>query len=308
MHTRRLVVFGCGYVGRSLARRAAGLGWEVWIQSRNAASLQAVAAVPAHRRLVCDLHGPDWHGRLPGPWDAAVNLVSSAGGGLDGYRLSYLEGNRSILAWAERVPVERFIYTSATSVYPQVHGEWVGEDDVPALECLSPTARVLRQAELEVLGAGVFARRVVARLAGIYGPGRHLYLDQLRAGASVLPGDGAGWLNLIYLKDIVDVLLMLLEAPLREPAGVFNVVDDAPARRQDIAEWLAARLGVAAVRFDPALEGPRSAQRAGPEGPPNRRVSNARLRGTLGWKPRFPDFRAGYADILAAGDGLSRSI
>jgi nucleoside-diphosphate-sugar epimerase len=298
MSGRRLVIFGCGYVGRELARQAVEAGHEVWIQSRNPEALAAVGEVPAERRIAGNLHEKEWHAALAGSWDAAVNLVSSAGGGIEGYRLSYLEGNRSIREWARANEVGRFIYTSATSVYPQVEGEWVAEDDVPELDALSANGKVLRQAELEILQSDVFPQRVIARLAGIYGPGRHLYLNRLREGAASLPGDGAAWINLAYLKDIAEVLLRLVDTPLAAEADVFNVVDNEPARKQGIVDWLAERLQVPTIPFDPNQSGPRARRRSAGAGMPNRRVSNEKIRRVLEWMPRYPDFRAGYADIL----------
>lgn len=295
----RLVIFGCGYVGRALAREAILQGWEVWIHSRNRESLSSVGEVPAGRKVAGNLHETGWHGKLTGRWDAVVNLVSSAGGGIDGYRLSYIEGNRSIRRWAESVDARRFIYSSATSVYPQTDGGWVTEADVPAPESLSANGRILREAELEILESGVFGEAVIARLAGIYGPGRHLYLNRLREGASSIPGDGAGILNLIYLPDIVSALMALLAGPLPGPREVFNVVDDAPSPKQGIVDWLAGELGMATIPFDPDATGSRAARRATGAGLPNRRISNAKLKRHLGWSPRYPDFRAGYRDILA---------
>jgi nucleoside-diphosphate-sugar epimerase len=296
---KRIVIFGCGYVGRALARAAVHGGWEVWIHSRNRDSLASVSEVPSDRRVAGNLHESDWHASLTGHWDAVVNLVSSAGGGIDGYRLSYIEGNRSIRQWAESVDAGRFIYSSATSVYPQTDGGWVSEDDVPDPGILSANGRILREAELEILESGTFRESVIARLAGIYGPGRHLYLNRLREGATSIPGDGTGILNLIYLKDIVGALMALLEAPLPSPREVFNVVDEAPSPKQAIVDWLAGELGMATIPFDPEIKGPRAARRATGAGMPNRRVSNTKLKEQIGWRPGYPDFRAGYADILA---------
>lgn len=302
MSHRRVIIFGCGYVGRALAHEAVSRGWETWVHSRNPDSLASVEEVPEIRKIRADLHSDEWHASLEGSWDIAFNLVSSAGGGLDGYRLSYLEGNRSIRRWASNNSVKRFIYSSATSVYPQTDGEWVVEGDVPAdLHELSSSGAVLREAEMEILKSTVFPERVIARLSGIYGPGRHLYLNRLREGADHIPGDGSGWLNLIYLQDIVGALLLMAEANLPEAGSVFNVVDNAPSRKQDIVDWLADRTGVPTIPFDPSSSGSRASRRRVQGALPNRRVRNDKLRDILGWKPEFPDFKSGYEDILREG-------
>ena len=299
--SRRMVIFGCGYVGRPLAEAAAAAGWEVWIHSRNAESLAMVGAVPPERRIVADLHGGAWHDLLREPVEAAINLVSSAGNGLEGYELSYLEGNRSIARWAEKVAVGRFLFTSATSVYPQTDGRRVTEADVPDdPEALSPNGRVLRQAEKEILAMAAFPERMVLRLGGIYGPGRHLYLDRLRAGETTIPGEGRDFLNLIHRDDIVSAIFAALRLPQWPPSACYNVVDDAPAPKADIAAWLAERLGVPAPRFDPALAGRRSRRRRIGGRLPNRRVDNRAFRELAGWAPRHSDFRSGYRELLEA--------
>lgn len=298
MEIRRVVIFGCGYVGRELAKAAVNAGWEVWIHSRNGESLTAVAEVPEERKIRANLHERDWHERLSGRWDAVVNLVSSAGGGLDGYKLSYLEGNRSILDWATGVDAKRFIYSSATSVYPQSDGSRVDEEDVPAVDQLSANGRILREAELEILESTAFTERVIARLAGIYGPGRHLYLNALRAGESALPGDGASLINLVYLKDIVSALMILMHASLPEDSGVYNIVDNLPVPKQEIVDWLADELGLPTIPFDPSLATRRATRRKSGGRLPNRRVSNEKFRKAFAWEPEFPDYRAGYRDVL----------
>jgi nucleoside-diphosphate-sugar epimerase len=301
--SRRLIIFGCGYVGRALARETVRQGWETWIHSRNGDSLASVSEVPEARRVLGNLHESGWHGRLTGHWDAVVNLVSSAGGGIDGYRLSYLEGNRSIREWARSAEVGRFIYSSATSVYPQTDGSWVTEADVPESEHLSANGRILRESELEILSSDVFREAVIARLAGIYGPGRHLYLNRLREGATSIPGNGATHINLIHLKDIVRSLIAMLDTPLPSRREVFNVVDDAPCPKQAIVDWLAHELGIDSISFDPSAAGSRTSRRATGSGLPDRRVSNAKLKKVTNWTPCFPDFRAGYRDILAGQAG-----
>lgn len=296
-----MLILGCGYTGRALAREAVRRGWEVWAQTRNEDALAALTEIPEERRICGLLEEDGWHERAAGDFDAVVNLVSSAGGGPEGYRRSYVGGNRSLVRWLRGRSAGRVLFSSATSVYPQSDGRWVEEDDIPEKrEAFSPNGAVLREAEETVLGAEGAGFRGILRLAGIYGPGRHLYLDRIRRGETVLPGDGDGWLNLIHRDDIVRAVWAVLDAPLQGAShGIWNVVDNQPAKKRDIADWLAQRVGAGPVRFDPTIGRSASGRRRVGGKAPNRRVSNRRLREWSGWVPRFGDFRAGYESILA---------
>jgi nucleoside-diphosphate-sugar epimerase len=77
---------------------------------------------------------------------------------------------------------------------------------------------------------------------------------------------------------------------------IFNVVDDTPTPKAEVVQWLAVRAGQPAPRFS---GGPASARR-GFLSPPDRLISNAKLKAALGWRPQFPSFREGYAAILSA--------
>jgi nucleoside-diphosphate-sugar epimerase len=296
----RVVIFGCGYVGEALARAAVVKGWEVWALTRNAAALEALSCISSERRICAELHKDDWHQRLVGEFDIAWNLVSSAGGGLAGYTTSYLEGNRSIARWAASGKLKRFVYSSATSVYPQTEGEWVSETDVPDSETLSPSGRILRMAECTIASSPPAPIVQIFRLGGIYGPGRHLYLDRILAGERFIPGEASGWLNLIHRDDIVHALLASALQSAEEDCHIYNLVDNEPAQKQAIADWLAHTLGKPSPQFDPTATTSRTGRRLIKGKLPNRRIRNERARSELGWNPLYPTFREGYASILNA--------
>jgi len=90
--------------------------------TRNAAKSAGLRAAGI-ATVVADLADPEWHARLPGGAEFALNLREFGGGGLPGYERSYLQGMASILEW--RVPAAergRSFITSSTSVYPQGGG------------------------------------------------------------------------------------------------------------------------------------------------------------------------------------------
>ncbi|TVR52867.1 MAG: NAD-dependent epimerase/dehydratase family protein [Puniceicoccaceae bacterium] len=291
-----LFILGCGYVGRALALRALGRGWRVGALTRNPATASDLRALGLNPVLTADLAHHSWHEAAGGGWSLVVNTVSSAGGGEAGYLHSYVNGNRSALAWLAGRPCRVYLYTGSTSVYPQTEGEWV--DETSSTEPAAGAAVHLLGAERLVLEAAVpAARRLVLRLAGIYGPDRHVLLDRIHAGEPI-PGRADTWLNLIHRDDIVEAILTCLDGGETAPAGLYNLSDGAPATRGDFAAWLAERLGLPEPCFDEAAAGPRRASLSSSAPRPNRRVSNRSFCQAFGWKPRYPSFREGFAELL----------
>ncbi len=285
---RRLVIFGCGYVGAAVARVAVARGLKVTVLTRNAAKAEALRSDGVGDVIVDDLASDAWHERIEGGADYVLNCVSSGGGGIEGYRRSYLEGMASVVAWLRaRGGAGAVIYTSSTSVYPQDGGVTVDENapmggDERA-QVLIATERTLLEAE------DAATARVVLRLAGIYGPGRHHLLEQVRAGE--VAGRPDYHLNLAYRDDIAAAVRAAWGAGAG--AHIFNVADDGAATKGEMVAWLAARIGVAAPVFSGAPAGGRRAVT------PDRIIANAKLKAELGWRPGCPTFREGYEKILS---------
>lgn len=301
---KRLVIFGCGYVGGEMARQAVGKGMQVTALTRNGARAEALREMGSEV-VQADLAGSDWHESIEGGAEYVLNTVSSGGGGMAGYRHSYLDGMRSIMAWAGgggRGPVGTWVYTSSTSVYPQDGGARV--DEAATSEGVGERGEVLLAAE-QVLRGGVdeaasggvggarevYGRSFVLRLAGIYGPERHQLLEQVKGGD--VAGRGEHHLNLSHRDDICAAIWAALGAPADVANEVFNVADDAPARKAEVVRWLAERLGVPMPTFTGLPAGGRRAVT------PDRVIVNAKLKRVLGWRPRFPTFREGYENILS---------
>ena len=292
---KRLVIFGCGYVGTAVAQAAQAAGARVEALTRNPDKAAALQAQGLSRVVVAELSSTGWHRQIAGGADFVVNCVSS-GGGHDGYERSYVAGMKSILSWAAQgqTPVGTLAYTSSTSVYPQ--GDGAAVDETLPAPGATPNGRIIRESEtlLEHAPAQACRRWFIFRLAGIYGPGRHHLLNQLREGANVLGGQGAHHLNLVHRDDIVAALLAGLTAPDSVRNEIFNVADKAPALREEVVRWLAARLG----RPPPVFDGVAGVRRGG-EPMPDRIISSARIQRLLGWQPRFADYRAGYEKLLS---------
>ena len=287
---RHLVIFGCGYVGTAVAQWAMSVGLRVTALTRNASAavlLRDMGVFP----VVADLATDAWHSQIGAAPDFAINCVSSGGGGIEGYRHSYLRGMESIVTWAKaHRGVGTFVYTSSTSVYPQ--GDGVTVDETMVATAATDRAQILIEAEAAVKARPQpWERFFVLRLAGIYGPGRHALLEQVRAGE--VSGNGDFHLNLIHRDDIVAAVAACLTAPKGTTSDVFNVADDGRATKAEIVHWLAQRVGVQPPTFTGAPVGTRR------QVTPDRVIANEKLKTTLGWRPRHSTFREGYASLLS---------
>jgi nucleoside-diphosphate-sugar epimerase len=286
----KIVVLGCGYVGAEFARQARAAGHEVLGVVRSEASRDKLRAEGLSAEAF-DLFAGDW-AELPPRFDAVVYAASTGGGGPEAYALAYDVGVRRALAWARSVGATRFVFTSSTGVYRQDDGGVVDEGS-PAGG--APTAEAILGGEQAVLAAG-FAQARVLRFGGLYGPGRHHLVDQLRRGDNVIGGRVDHFINYLHRDDAASAILAAL---VGGPVGarVYNVGDGNPVTKEALAKWIAARLGQAEPVFDAsAPAGPRVAK--GGRTQPNRIVATSLIRAELGWKPRFSDVFAGLSQLF----------
>jgi nucleoside-diphosphate-sugar epimerase len=277
----RALIAGCGFTGLATARRLHQEGWQVLGCTHSTESAAALAGEPFPVRPadLTDLDAirslTEWHG-----CEVVIHCASSGRGGADAYRAVYLGGARNLLTALEP---QQLLFTSSTSVYAQNDGAWVSEES-PA-EPDRETGQLLRETEDLVLSAG----GCVARLAGIYGPGRSVLLKKFLSGEAVIEGDGSRWINQIHRDDIATALALLVTKRAR---GIVNVADDTPMTQLEVYTWLATHF---ARPLPPS--GPIDTNRK--RGVTSKRVDNARLR-SLGWAPRYPSFR----DAVANDSGL----
>jgi nucleoside-diphosphate-sugar epimerase len=160
----------------------------------------------------------------------------------------------------------------------------------------APTADAILAGERAVLESGLPYARVL-RFGGLYGPGRHHLLDQLRRGERVIGGRVDHHINYLHRDDAAAALLRAATVGRAGPR-VYNVVDGRPVTKQALALWLAERLGQPAPTFDPAAPaGPRMAK--GGRTQPDRIVAAERIGRELGWNPHYPDVFAGMQALLA---------
>lgn len=273
---KKLLVIGAGYLGEAVRRICGEIGWDAV-----GTTLSGEGGM-----LRCDVG--DWESVAVLPdADGVVLCAASGRGGEDAYRRVYLEGCRNVV---RRFKGARVLFTSSSSVYAQVEGEWVREESatVPDRE----TGRILLEAEGVVRDGG----GVVARLAGIYGPGRSVILRKYLSGEAVIEEDGRRFLNQIHRDDGAEAIGFLLGLDDFPGGEVFNVCDSTPMSQLEVYRGLE---GIFGKGMPPVGERDLNRKR----GWTHKRVSNGKLRG-LGWEPGFASFLDwAKGDFLIANGG-----
>lgn len=284
----RLFVFGYGFSGQALARRLARQGWTFAASYR---SPQTRAEIEADGGRPVDLAD---RAALVSALSETQALLLTAPPGADG--CPGLEALVGPMAEAGAFP-DWTGYLSTTGVYGDRRGGWVTETSRLAAQSVEGARRVRAERDWLEVGRGMGLTVTVFRLPGIYGPGRSAF-DRLREGRArriIAPGQ-------VFSRIHVDDLAGGLAASIARPraGGVYNLCDDEPAANSEVIAYAARLLGMAPppeVRLEDARLPP-AAMRFYAE---SKRVSNARAKAELGWRPSYPSYREGLQAILAAG-------
>jgi nucleoside-diphosphate-sugar epimerase len=282
----KLFCFGLGYSGLALARLLMANGWTIAGTTRSpekAAELRAqgFAAEEFHRSrpLAAAALQAATHILVSIPPDAEGDPVLDCLGGV----IAALPN----LEWLG--------YLSTTGVYGDRGGGWVDEQSALRPSGERGRRRVLAEAGWLDLWQRHGVPVHVFRLAAIYGPGRSPFAA-LRAGTARRIEKPGQVFSRIHVEDLAAVLAASIAQP--RPGAVYNVCDDEPASPGAVVDYAAQLLGVAPpppVAFEEAELSPIARSFYDD----NKRVSNALIKAELGVDLRYPDYRAGLAQILA---------
>jgi nucleoside-diphosphate-sugar epimerase len=301
-----------GAIGRPLLRQLLAAGHEVTGMTRHQEAAAEIRAVGASA-VVCDAFdaaGLRAAVEAAAP-DAVVNQLTSLPQRYDPRKASFYEatnrvrteGGHNLVEAARAAGARRFITQSIAFLYAP-EGGWVKDeqarpfDDAPGH--FGPAVAAMLAHEREVVESPDFTG-LVLRYGQFYGPGTYLAADghlgrEVRRRRFPVVGPGTGTFSFLHLDDAAGATLAALE---RGSAGVYNVVDDEPAR---LAEWLpvyAETLGAKPPRRVPVWLAKLVAGSAVASSAVELRgASNAKAKRELGWQPAHASWRQGFAAAL----------
>ena len=311
-----LVAGATGAMGKQLLPRLAAGGHDVVGITRSEKKLDAIRSLGA-RGVVADVLDPDDVARVVAEAepDVIIHQLTALNRPFDvrHFDRTFEETNRlrteatdHLLAAGRAAGVKRFIAQSYAGWPFARRGGPVKSENDP-LDPSPPDGMrqsfdAIRYLESAVTGAD-WTDGIVLRYGGFYGPGTSLSAEggeqvkQIRERKFPVVGDGGGIWSFVHIEDAADATVA---AVTRGRPGIYNIVDDDPA---PVAEWLPAAAN--AVGAKPPRHVPRWLGRlvAGEVGvvimTDVRGASNEKAKRELGWAPRHPSWREGFAEVAA---------
>jgi 2-alkyl-3-oxoalkanoate reductase len=300
-------------IGRSLIPLLTSNGHTVTGSTRSAGKADALRALGAEPVVLDGLdRAAVLHAVTTARPDAVVHQMTALAGMTDLRRFERsfaqtnrlrTEGTEHLLAAARASGVERVIAQSfAGWPYARVGGPVKSEEDPldpdPPKQLRTTLAAIGRLEETVTAAGGV-----ALRYGGCYGPGTGLapggeQWEMVRARKLPLVGDGSGVWSFCQIEDAASATLAALER--WTPGQLYNVCDDEPAPAR---EWLPALARVVGAK--PPRRLPRWLARlvAGEHVVAImceiRGASNANAKRALGWTPRWPSWREGFAALAS---------
>ena len=312
---RVMIIGATGAVGTPLVRQLLETGHEVIGTSRSQERAEHLGTLGAHPIVLDALDSAAVQTSVAAARPEAIIYQAT---GLAGVRILRsldrpfkatnrlrTEGLDNVLAAARQAGVRRIVAQSFAPYRYAREGGWVKSEDDPLDPAPPASARQTFAAMSHLDQAVTDAGGIALRYGGFYGPGDEGFTRAVRKRQTPIVGDGHGVMSFVHLNDAAAAAVLALE---HDGPAIYNIVDDDPAPMSDWVPVLAQALGAKPPRHFPIwiarlIAGPGLTMLTESRG-----SSNAEARRELGWQPRYPTWREGFAAAYGEHtDAASRS-
>jgi nucleoside-diphosphate-sugar epimerase len=302
-----------GAIGRPLVRQLVAAGHEVTGTTRHERRADEIRTAGA-TAVVCDAFDADAlrAAVVAAGSEVVVNQLTSLPQKYDPRKSSFYEmtdrlrreGGHNLVEAARAAGARRVLTQSIAFLYAP-EGDWTKTEEARPYEDApghfrSAVAAMLEH-EREVVGSKDF-EGLVLRYGQIYGPGTYYARDghfgrEVSRRRFPIVGPGTGLFSFLHSEDAASATVAALD---RGEPGIYNVVDDEPAKLRDWLPVYAEALGAKPPRRIPVwLAKLAAGSSVAAMAVQLRGASNAKAKRELGWEPAYPSWRQGFADSLA---------
>ena len=289
MKESRSLIFGCGDVGRRIAKQLLANGTSPNLLTAYVNS-QESAAKAANIGIACDIID------LDAPSELRL-------GACNGARLYYTiapqkqgvvdKRSRAVIdAFGDQgIKPDKVVLISTTGVYGDSGGDWVDEQSLTQPQTERGQRRLDSEQHWLAWSQEQGVDVIVLRVPGIYAFSR-LPRDRLKRQTPVVKPTECGFTNRIHADDLANICIVSMESS--QTGEIYNATDGSPGT---IAEYLQA--AASALGYPPLPEiSMKQAQSELSSGMlsylnESRKISNRKLINKLGVKLLYPDFRKG---------------
>ena len=305
-----------GALGKQLLPMLVEGGHEVTGMTRTAAKAEAIRAMGAEP-AVADALDPEAVAQVVARADpdAVIHELTTIDASALGRSIDKMfaqtnrlrtAGTDNLLTAAKAAGARRFIAQSfAGWPFERVGGPIKTEEEPlqqHAPKAVSESLAAIKYVESTVTGAGGI-EGLALRYGGFYGPGTSIAInpdgaqvEMIRKRRVPVIGDGAGIWSMVHIRDAAAATAAALD---HGDPGLYNVVDDDPARVSEILPELAKVVGAGPPRHLPRWVGRLIAGEANTIMMTEvRGASNEKAKRELGWKLLYPSWRLGFREGL----------
>jgi nucleoside-diphosphate-sugar epimerase len=299
---RILVTGATGVIGRRTVPLLLHHGHAVTAAGRSPDRLRALASLGARTARI-DLFDRDSVMRVVDGHEVVINLATHVPPSdvrmlLPGAwsEMARIRQHASVLLADAAIArdVALFVQESFAPIYEDAGDRWIGEG-AAVRPVRYNRSTLIAEASAERVAEGG-ARGVILRFAYFYGPDddfTRAVAGSAQKGWLPLLGRSEGYFSTVNHDDAAMAVVSVLDAP----SGIYNVVDNDPLTRRELAELASDVLHVPVPRIPPAW----LAKLAGGVGETmsrSLRISNAKLRALAHWPPASASARDAWRDAL----------
>ena len=231
-----LVTGATGFLGGALTRRLHGMGWGVTALGRNGAALDKLEALGIET-IQADLKDKEgminacknqeiiFHcAALPSPW-----------GKFEKFYQANVIGTRNIIRGCEENKIKRLVHVSTPSIYFDYKSRINVKENDSLPDPISEYAhtKLLAEEELDKAFANGLAT-IAIRPRALFGPGDTVIfprlIPRLQTGRLPILGDGENVVDLTYIENVVDALLLCAESPASTLGKKYNISNGEPVK------------------------------------------------------------------------------
>ena len=285
---KKLLILGCGYSAQFISKLLISKGWQVFGTTRSREQLKKLQDLGISPILWDDMSSLN---KLLAQRCSVLSSIAPQGLIDDGL-IAVLD-----LLKKDFLKINCLVYLSSTGVYGDRKGGWVNEDSGIDATTIQGKARVTAEKKWLKLASEYNLPLFVFRVAGIYGPARSIFdrIKTRKAQKIIKPNQ---YFNRIHVDDLAGAVCASLENP--KLAGIYNVADDLPSPGSDVideATKLLKRPSLPEINFDNA----KLSAMAESFYLDSKRVSNKKLRYSLGYSLKYPTYITGLRSLMKNG-------